>query len=141
MVDYQNIHDKLNHMVNEREIQLDRIFHALADRTRRDILRRLASNADLSISELASNYDMSLVAVSKHIKVLEEAKLVETTKEGRLHRCAMRFETLETASDHINFYMQFWTKKMDGLEKYINGIMANKQNKKQGRKEHGQEDS
>lgn len=119
-------------MVKNPETQLDRIFHALADKTRRDILKRLASSS-LSISELAGDYAMSLVAVSKHIKVLEDAELIETTKEGRINRCAMRFETLETASEHINFYMKFWTERMDGLENFIEGVMASKKDSNQGR--------
>jgi DNA-binding transcriptional ArsR family regulator len=94
-------------MVNEFEDYLDRIFHALADQTRRHILERLAER-DLGIAEIAGTYDMSLVAVSKHVKVLERAGLVLTNKEGRVTRCMMRFEPLEPASQQIEFYKQFW---------------------------------
>src|SRR5277367_5910593 len=99
-------------MVNNREAVLDLTFHALADKTRRDMLKRLAKG-DLSISQLAETYDMSLVAVSKHIKVLEKAGLVSATKEGRVNRCAMRFETLAAAADQISFYMQFWSQQLE----------------------------
>jgi DNA-binding transcriptional ArsR family regulator len=105
-------------MVHNDEDRLDLVFHALADRTRRDILKRLGS-AELIVSELALSYDMSLTAVSKHIKVLETAGLVRTTKTGRVHRCTMQFEPLEVVGDQIAFYKQFWERRLDGLEKHV----------------------
>lgn len=121
-------------MVNDREAVLDLAFHALADRTRRDILRRLAKG-ELSIARLAEAYDMSLVAVSKHIKVLENAGLVVATKEGRVRRCTMRFEPLAAASDEISFYMQFWSQQMEGLGQYVQGVMVGKKSKLKRKKE------
>jgi DNA-binding transcriptional ArsR family regulator len=121
-------------MVNNREEVLDLAFHALADRTRRDILKRLAKG-ELTISRLAEAYDMSLVAVSKHIKVLEKAGLVAATKEGRVHRCEMRFEPLVAASDEISFYMQFWSQQMEGLGQYVQGVMVGKKSKLKRKKE------
>src|SRR5205085_639364 len=94
------VREILNHMVDNDDESLDLVFHALADKTRRDILNRLATG-ELIISELAQSYDMSLTAVSKHIKVLEKAGLLTTTKEGRVHRCTMQFEPLQAASDQI----------------------------------------
>jgi DNA-binding transcriptional ArsR family regulator len=116
-------------MVNNREAVLDLAFHALADRTRRDILKRLAKS-ELSIARLAETYDMSLVAVSKHIKVLEKAGLVVATKEGRAYRCVMRFENLAAASEEISFYMQFWSQQMEGLDAYVHGVMDSKSQQK-----------
>jgi DNA-binding transcriptional ArsR family regulator len=101
-----------------KDLQLDRIFHALADATRRDILRRLAS-ASHAIGELAPAYDMSLPAVSKHVRVLEGAGLVETTKEGRVNRCEMRIDPLEAASEQIEFYRRFWSAQLEGLSRYV----------------------
>jgi DNA-binding transcriptional ArsR family regulator len=124
-------------MVNNRETALDHIFHALADKTRRDILKRLAQG-DSSISRLAETYEMSLVAVSKDIRVLEKAGLVSTSKEGRIYRCSMQFEPLTAASEQISFYMQFWSQQMDGLDRYVQGVMSNKQ-KTHGESEHGQD--
>lgn len=69
-------------MTETTEDQLDAVFHALADRTRRDILRRVMREGQ-SVSELAANYDMSFAAVQKHVAVLERAGLVTKTKEGR----------------------------------------------------------
>ncbi len=120
-------------MVNNREAVLDLAFHALADRTRRDILKRLAQG-ELSISQLAETYDMSLVAVSKHVKVLEKAGLVAATKEGRVHRCAMRFEPLAAASEQISFYMQFWSRQLEGLDLYVQGVMGSKKPQSKGKK-------
>jgi DNA-binding transcriptional ArsR family regulator len=120
-------------MVNNQESLLDLAFHALADRTRRDILKRLAEG-ELSISQLAQTYDMSLVAVSKHIKVLEKAGLVTASKEGRVTRCTMRFETLATASDQIAFYMQFWRQQLEGLDQYVQGVINEKHPPKRKRK-------
>jgi len=120
-------------MVNNREAVLDLTFHALADRTRRDILKRLA-DGELSISELAQTYDMSLVAVSKHIKVLEKAGLLASTKEGRVHRCVMRFEPLAAASEQISFYMQFWNQQLEGLDQYVQGVMENKKSQSRRKK-------
>jgi DNA-binding transcriptional ArsR family regulator len=120
-------------MVNNREAALDLTFHALADKTRRDILKRLA-HGDMPISRLAETYDMSLVAVSKHIKVLEKAGLVAASKEGRVYRCEMRFEPLAEASDQIHFYMQFWTRQMQGLDQYVQAVMGKKKKQSKGKK-------
>ncbi len=120
-------------MVNNREAELDLIFHALADKTRRDILKRLAKGV-LTISGLAEMYDMSLVAVSKHVKVLEKAGLLAISKEGRVYRCAMRFEPLAEASDQISFYMQFWSQQMEGLDLYVQGITQKKKQSKRSAK-------
>jgi len=120
-------------MVYNRETALDLTFHALADKTRRDILKRLA-HGDLPISRLAETYDMSLVAVSKHIKVLEKAGLVSASKEGRVYRCEMRWESLAAASEQIAFYMQFWNQQMEGLDQYVQGIIDKKKKHAKGKK-------
>src|SRR5215468_3560266 len=70
-----------------REDQLDRIFGALADRTRRALLARLAERPAM-VTELAAPFDMSLPAVSRHIRVLEQARLVERAVDGRMHLCS-----------------------------------------------------
>jgi DNA-binding transcriptional ArsR family regulator len=94
-------------MVYDFEQELNLVFHALSDRTRRNILERLAERS-LGIAELAKTYDMSLVAVSKHIQVLEKAGLVTTKKDSRVTTCVMRFEPLEPASQQIELYKQYW---------------------------------
>ena len=99
--------------------ELDQIFHALADATRRDILSRLAKE-DLSIKALADDYEMTLAAVSKHIRVLESAQLIKTTKEGRVHRCQMTPEPLQEVTKLVFEYQKFWGDQLDALEKYLN---------------------
>lgn len=108
---------------------LDLLFSSLADPTRREILQRIAENppsrkasegqGGLTVSEIAKPYDMSLPAVSKHLKVLEKAKLIERTKTGREYIFAFNPRPLEGAAKYIAFYKKFWSKQFDRLEKYL----------------------
>lgn len=87
----------LNYMVKyDEQKQMDRVFHALSDTTRRSILRRIKEE-EFTVSELAEPYDMSLAAVSKHLKVLEKAGLIERTKQGKIHWCGLVVEPLVEA--------------------------------------------
>jgi len=97
---------------------LDRVFGALADATRRDIVGRLASG-EASISTLARPFDMSLVAVSKHIRVLESAGLVEQRKVGRTRYCRLRPEPMATADAWLRRYERFWTDQFEALDTYF----------------------
>lgn len=105
-------------MVEQNDI-LDATFHALADRTRRDMLFRLA-RGEHTVGELAEPYEMSLAAVSKHLKVLQEAKLINKQKDGRRYRCRMNYKPLEEIEELIEKYRHFWEARLDGLEKFIN---------------------
>lgn len=98
---------------------LDSTLHALADSTRRDILLRLAKD-EHSVNEIADPYDISLAAVSKHLKVLEQANLVIKKKEGRSYRCRMNYEPLIPITELIKKYREFWESRLDELEKFIN---------------------
>lgn len=89
----------LNRMVDQK--QIDKIFHALADTTRRAILDRIRDE-EFSVTELAEPFDMSLAAVSKHLKVLEKAGLINRTKQGKIHWCGLNKEPLRTASSVID---------------------------------------
>ena len=102
----------------QKDEQLDLTFHALADSTRRNILLRL-SKEDLSIKALAEEYKMTLAAVSKHIRVLAAAKLLKTTKEGRVHRCEMTPEPLAEISEVIAAYQKFWGDQLSALEDFL----------------------
>ncbi len=124
----------LNRMVYDFEDQLDAVFHALADRTRRNMLERLAEH-DLGIAELSMSYNMSLVAVSKHVKVLEKAGLIAATKEGRITRCAMQFGPLEPASQQIALYKQFWREEVGQMDKYVQRVKWHQARKSSRRKE------
>jgi DNA-binding transcriptional ArsR family regulator len=107
-------------MVERQEAQLDLVFHALADSTRRKILQALGENRELTISEMAEPFRMSLAAVSKHIKVLERAGLIQRSVDGRIHRCRMDAAPLKQASQLIAHYQQFWEGQFDAIEKYLN---------------------
>lgn len=97
---------------------LDSTLHALADSTRRDILMRLADQ-EHSVNEIAEPYDMSLAAVSKHLKVLEGADLVVRRKEGRKYLCRMNYEPLMEVSELIKTYRKFWEARFDELEQFL----------------------
>lgn len=101
-----------------REDQLDRIFRALADRTRRALLARLAERSAM-VTELAAPFDMSLPAVSRHIRVLEQARLVERAVDGRMHLCSLQPETLKAVEAWLRHYRHFWTGTLDALARYV----------------------
>jgi len=105
-------------MVNYKDASLDSVFHALSDSTRRAILARLASG-DALVTEIAEPFDMSLPAISKHLGVLEKAGLIQRHKEGRIRRCELNAGPLESASDWIRFYREFWESQFDSLAKYL----------------------
>ncbi|QAS51475.1 ArsR/SmtB family transcription factor [Halobacillus litoralis] len=102
-------------MVEHNNENLDDIFHALADETRREMVR-LVSEKERTVSEMAAPFDMSLAAASKHIKVLEKANLIQRTVEGRTHTCRLEAETLALASQWLSVYEKFWSKRFDLLE-------------------------
>ncbi|MBM3517092.1 MAG: helix-turn-helix transcriptional regulator [Alphaproteobacteria bacterium] len=102
------------------EDELDRIFHALADRTRRALLRRL-SGGPARVSDLAAPFAMSLNAVSKHIKVLEQAGLVARDVEGRVHTCTLAADRLRHIEHWLDYYRRFWGDTLEALADYVEG--------------------
>lgn len=104
-----------NHMVEQNAAALDRVFHALADPTRRAMLRKLAAG-EHSVGELARPFDMSFAAAAKHVKVLEGAGLLSRTIEGRTHSCRLEARALAEADRWIAWYQRFWTGRLDALE-------------------------
>jgi len=94
--------------------EIDRLFHALADATRRDILRRV-TEADLSISALAGRYEMSMTAVQKHVGVLESAGLVGKTRHGREQRVQGSPEALHQAQSLLSSYETAWRERIDRM--------------------------
>jgi DNA-binding transcriptional ArsR family regulator len=102
-------------MVDYPSKQLDSVFHALADPTRRALLRSLADR-DQSISELAAPFDMSLEAVSKHVKVLERAGLVQRSIEGRTHMCRLDADPMHGGLEWIRHYEQYWNRRLNVLD-------------------------
>lgn len=98
--------------------QLDTIFFALSDATRRSFLERL-KEGDASVSELANPVSMSLPAVSKHLKVLESAGLIERTKAGRVYSCRLNPAGMSSADEWLSHYREFWSNQLDSLAGYF----------------------
>lgn len=107
-------------MVRQTRCNMDAVFGALADPTRRAILARL-SQGDAYVSELAEPYDMSLAAVSRHVHVLENAGLMDRTREGKSIRCRLNAEPLKEVSDWVGVYRAFWEQKLDALGDFLEG--------------------
>src|SRR5881409_2871456 len=105
-------------MVNYSEDLLNATFSALADSTRRAILARLA-RGESSVSELAEPFDMSLPAISKHLKVLERAGLIERGREAQWRPCKLRADPLQQSSNYFNEYRHHWETHLDALDEYL----------------------
>jgi DNA-binding transcriptional ArsR family regulator len=105
----------LNQMVDHQTAEMDTVFQALANSTRRDMLVRLAE-CDLTVGELAEPLSMTLAAASKHIKVLERVGLVRQTVAGRRHVCRLEAQPLASASDWLRFYERHWAERLDALD-------------------------
>ena len=97
---------------------LDLTFSALSDPTRRAIISRLAEG-ETSIIELASPFDISLPAVSKHIRVLEKAGLLTREKLGRVQYCRLNAAPMHDATSWLAFYQKFWDAKLDSLANFL----------------------
>jgi DNA-binding transcriptional ArsR family regulator len=97
---------------------LSTTFSALADPTRRAILARLATGA-ASVTELAEPFDMSLPAVSKHLKVLERAGLIARGQEAQWRPRSLEAGPLKDASDYLEYYRRFWDQSLDRLDTYL----------------------
>ena len=115
MVDIQAQSDTFNHMVELQTPQLDTIFHALGDATRRQMLRELAGG-ERTVSELAAPFEMSLAAASKHIKALEGAGLIRREVRGRTLVCRLDPGPLASANEWLTFYERFWSQSLDKLD-------------------------
>lgn len=99
----------------EQAMELDLIFHSLADPTRRDILSRVA-RAEHSIGELVENYHISFAAISKHLIVLEKAKLIVKRREGKKQMVTLAPGALMTADEYLEQYRQMWEQRFDKLD-------------------------
>ncbi|MDX1461367.1 MAG: metalloregulator ArsR/SmtB family transcription factor [Xanthomonadales bacterium] len=98
--------------------QLDQVFFALSDATRRSILARL-SESSATIGELAEPFAISKPAITKHMKILERAGLIDRRIAGRQHTCTLSTAGLRTAEDWINFHRRFWESRFDALENLL----------------------
>lgn len=106
-------------MVKFQEPDLDRIFAALADPTRRAMLSRLEERESLSVSELAQPFPLSLPAVMKHLDVLSDAGLISRAKTGRTVACRLNAGPMEEAMNWLNRYERFWSGSLDRLAKFV----------------------
>jgi DNA-binding transcriptional ArsR family regulator len=114
-----------NHMVDNDSPQLDTVFRALGDATRRGMLASL-SLGEKSIGELAEPFSMSFAGASKHVKVLEEAGLVRREVRGRTHICRLEPGPLASADQWLRHYERFWTGRLDALEQLLRDDDARK---------------
>ena len=103
----------------EYTLSLDSMFGSLADPTRRDILHRV-SRAELSVSEIARPYDLSLAAVSKHLGILERARLIIKRRVGRQQFVQAAPAAIKGAAEYLLTFEQLWTERFDVLESYLN---------------------
>jgi DNA-binding transcriptional ArsR family regulator len=101
-------------MVESKTYNLDLIFHALGDSTRRALLKKL-STREVGITELAKPFHMSLAAVSKHVKVLEKAKLVHRRREGSFSYLSINGPAMMSADQWLKHYQKFWEDRLDSL--------------------------
>lgn len=121
--------------VSTAERQLDRVFAALADGSRRRMLSELRERS-LSISELAEPFRMSFAGVAKHVEVLERAGLVRKIRapdDGRVFRLELQDQTLREASEWLRYHQEFWNQKLDQLEAFV-GNECNARTKTKNRK-------
>jgi DNA-binding transcriptional ArsR family regulator len=113
--------------------RLSSTFAALADSTRRAILARLASG-EVSVTELAKPFEMSLPAVSKHLKVLERAGLIARGRDAQWRPCRLSAGPLRDVADWVDHYRRFWTESFDRLDDYLREVQKQDVQKKEGKK-------
>ena len=118
MVDICLVLAIFNYMVELKTTELDGLFHALGDATRRRMLREL-SKGERTVSQLAEPYSISLAAASKHIKALEKAGLIRREIQGRKHVCRLDAGPLASAQEWLNYYEKFWTDRLNVLDRLL----------------------
>jgi DNA-binding transcriptional ArsR family regulator len=100
-------------------LNLDSIFGSLSDPTRRDILKRLTSS-ELSVTDLAEPYDLSLAAISKHLQNLEKSGLIRKRRQGKHQFVSLSPPAFASASEYLDWYRQLWEQRFDSLEQLLN---------------------
>jgi DNA-binding transcriptional ArsR family regulator len=120
--------------MQQTEEHLNSIFAALADPTRRAILARLASG-EASVTELAEPFKMSMPGISKHLKVLERARLIARSREAQSRPCRLEANALKEAAGWIERYRRFWEESFDRLDDYLREVQAREKKQNQPKKE------
>lgn len=105
-------------IANVSEDRLDDVFHALANRTRRSLIRDLAGGP-ARVNELARPYGMSVNAISKHLFVLERAGLIRRSRDGSVQSCVLDAGPMASADEWLGHYRRFWTDKIDRLVAFV----------------------
>lgn len=105
----------------EYSMNLDLVFQSLADPTRRDILERL-SKVSMTVGQIARDYDLTFAAVSKHLKVMEKAKLVVKQRRGREQVVSASPGTVKDASEYLRRYEAMWNDRFDALDEYLRSV-------------------
>ncbi|MBZ0266001.1 metalloregulator ArsR/SmtB family transcription factor [bacterium] len=103
----------------EKSEFLNHVFHALADPSRRKIVELLREAGELRVTDIADAFSMSLNGVSKHLKVLEKAEVVQRRVEGRIHYFTVNWESLQAPYEWLHFYHHFWSSRLDSLVDYV----------------------
>jgi len=120
-------------MVELQAPQMNSVFHALGDATRRHMLRDL-TGGERTVSQLAQPFAISLAAASKHIKVLESAGMIRREVRGRTHLCRLDPGPLASAHEWLSFYERFWSSRLDMLEQLLRAEDASKSKKPKSKK-------
>jgi len=118
---------------------LSSTFAALADPTRRAILARLATG-ESSVTEIAEPFDMSLPAITKHLKVLERAGLISRSRDAQWRPCKLEAKPLQQAADWVEQYRKFWEESIDRLEDYLSELQAREKQKEKDKGIRGADD-
>ena len=105
-------------MVKRNEFNIDDVFHALADRTRREILFRVA-RADCTVAELSTPFKISAPAISRHLRVLEDAGILQRVRAGRHHRFHLNPRPLAEVRTTLEQLTSFWLQRLDALENFL----------------------
>jgi DNA-binding transcriptional ArsR family regulator len=113
---------------------LDATFHALAHPVRRAIVAQLAEES-ATILEIAGHFDLSLNGVSKHVKVLEQAGLIQRRKQGRIHHCSLDATRLREAGAWIDYYRPYWERRLDALERFLGAPLERLENQAENQAE------
>lgn len=135
MVDNPSSAAILNHMVADRSPKLDHVFHALAHPARRAILRSLADR-EQNLSELAAPLKMSFPAASKHVRVLERAKLVRRRIVGRTHICRIEGKPLAEADQWLEEFRRVWERNFLRLDALLDQMQAEERDNARNDHEH-----
>jgi len=115
--------------------ELSTTFAALADPTRRAILNRLSSEQELTVTQIAQPFEMSLPAVSKHLKVLANAGLIERSREAQWRPCRLDAGPLKDVNDWISTYRRFWEERLDRLDDYLKEVQKEQAQQQKLKKE------